>query len=506
MTNVRLKEVASKATDTDFYNQFFTASNVTAVIGYFGQAVSALTEFHLFFTSTGGVYSPFFQQDNILPILAGLIAIYLFEVLGVRVYLVRIIRQIVNKDFGTWERWVLFGFNMLFVLALCGANLVSSYLGQNMTFAAKTNVTTTDKTHKLELEKTAKIEQQTSIYKQDIRERTKTYNKDVELTTLRYDTDIKELKNSRYTHRENKSKYDNYTAQIDKKLASKQAELTDLKTDFDNSKKEITATFNDYISTLKSSYDKRINDISKTENANIDLWLIVQKYTLPLLIVFILLSWFSIVYREIFLKGSGQKIEVKEVNKKPLLIVAFFKGIYDGIYYFFYWATSKIVGENKVVYNDFRQREINYNDTYVFGNKDKISKPKIAASNVRQIGFNVNKSDNQNNNQTNPNKTPQNTLSKTPKNTLQSTVLPTDLDTNNPTTNNSTNVQRYTVAVNHSDNQKQTTQNGNVRNCKNCNKPFTYKHWNARYCSDKCRIDSWEKRTGATLKKKSKKR
>jgi len=174
MTNVRLKEVASKATDKDFYNQFFTASNVTAVIGYFGQAVSALTEFHLFFTSTGGVYSPFFQQDNILPILAGLIAIYLFDVLGVRVYLVRIIRQIVNKDFGTWERWVLFSFNMLFVMALCGANLVSSWLGQSMTFAAKTNVTVTDKTQPIENEKTAKLDKETAKYNKQIERLTTT--------------------------------------------------------------------------------------------------------------------------------------------------------------------------------------------------------------------------------------------------------------------------------------------------------------------------------------------
>ncbi|NJN77197.1 MAG: hypothetical protein HC803_01775 [Saprospiraceae bacterium] len=44
-----------------------------------------------------------------------------------------------------------------------------------------------------------------------------------------------------------------------------------------------------------------------------------------------------------------------------------------------------------------------------------------------------------------------------------------------------------------------------TRNCKNCGKPFVYKHWNKRFCSDECRIENWEKRTGKTLTKKSKK-
>lgn len=40
------------------------------------------------------------------------------------------------------------------------------------------------------------------------------------------------------------------------------------------------------------------------------------------------------------------------------------------------------------------------------------------------------------------------------------------------------------------------------RNCKHCNELFTYNSPNHQYCSEKCRISAWEKRTGQKVKKK----
>jgi hypothetical protein len=42
----------------------------------------------------------------------------------------------------------------------------------------------------------------------------------------------------------------------------------------------------------------------------------------------------------------------------------------------------------------------------------------------------------------------------------------------------------------------------NERICKHCNSKFTFKHWNATYCGEKCKIDAWEKRTGKKFNKK----
>lgn len=46
------------------------------------------------------------------------------------------------------------------------------------------------------------------------------------------------------------------------------------------------------------------------------------------------------------------------------------------------------------------------------------------------------------------------------------------------------------------------TNNAKTKDCKNCGTAFTYKHWNKQYCSDKCRIEAWENRTGKKLQKK----
>jgi hypothetical protein len=41
----------------------------------------------------------------------------------------------------------------------------------------------------------------------------------------------------------------------------------------------------------------------------------------------------------------------------------------------------------------------------------------------------------------------------------------------------------------------------NEKECEHCKTVFTYKHWNAKYCGDDCRIAAWELRTGKTFNK-----
>ena len=477
MTNVRLKEVATKATKTDFYNQFFTAARITSIIGYFGQLISALTEFHFIFSIFNGSYNPFNQYSNILPFIGGLLGIYIFEYLGVRIYLVRIIRQIVNKDFQGSERKVLFTFNLLFVIALCGSNLLTSWLGQKYSFDTAKNVRTTDKTHGLEIEKTTKIEALTTQYNKQLQELTTQYNNDKNDIKKRYDSDIKELKNSRWTYRDNETKYNSYTAQIDSKLKAKTTDLSNLKQSYNKDKTSLKQALNEDKTSLKQALNKRINDISKVEHSKINLIATVQKYTLPILIVFILLSWCSIVYNEIFIKGSGQKIEVKQIEKRPILITVLLLGLYEKLYQLFYYITARIVGTKKYQFSEIKQDVVKYDISQLNIKKQPV---KIAAKlkKVSFIDYENNTNDNDIVNVSNEAKT-------------------TDLS-DLKQTSDTHNVQRYTVNVEANNDTK-------TRYCKNCNKMFSYKHWNARYCSDKCRIESWEKRTGKKLKKKSKK-
>jgi len=476
MTNVRLKEVATKATKTDFYNQFFTAARITSIIGYFGQLISALTEFHLFFSALGGVYQSNITIKTFFAALGGLLAIYIFEYLGVRIYLVRIIRQLTNRDFQGSERKILFVFNLIFVVALCGANLVSSYLGQKMTFTNKINVRTTDKTHGLEIEKTTKIEALTTQYNKQLQELTTQYNNDKNDIKKRYDSDIKELKNSRWTYRDNETKYNSYTAQIDSKLKAKTTDLSNLKTQLINDKEQLKNVLTSQKNDISKAFNNRINDISKVEHSKINLIATVQEYTLPILIIFILLSWFAIVYNEIFVKGSGQRIEIKEVEKRPVLISVLLLGIYEKIYQMFYYITARIVGTKKYQFGSIKQDVVKYDLSKIHIKKQSKQPVKIAA--IRQIGYNRN---NQNANNDNDIVN------------ISNVAKTNDLSDLKPN-----NVQRYTVNV-------EAKETVNKRHCKNCNKVFEFKHWNARYCSDVCRIKNWEQRTGKKLKKKQRK-
>jgi hypothetical protein len=45
---------------------------------------------------------------------------------------------------------------------------------------------------------------------------------------------------------------------------------------------------------------------------------------------------------------------------------------------------------------------------------------------------------------------------------------------------------------------------GKEKACEHCGAAFVKKHWNARYCSDACRVAAWEKRTGKTFNRPKK--
>jgi uncharacterized membrane protein len=492
MANLRLKEVANEATNKDFFNSFFTASRKIFIIGVFFQIISSVTEFHFIFKATGGAYKPTFTLSNILPFVAGAVAIYVFEVIGVRVFLVRTIRQIVNKDFDGNERKVLFVFDLILVLVLCGSNLLLSILGQTYSFQQQTNVTTTDKTHELSNEKSNKVQSINTHF--DGLQATLISNYDNDKTSIQsnFDADIKALKNSQSKFKDLEWKYNEYTLKIDKRGEAKTSDLNSLLSQLNLDKEQIRNDRTTQINSVTGTYDNRINDVSKVANSNIDLVLMVQEYTLPLLIIFILLSWVAIVYNEVFLKGAGQTIEIKEEAKKPLLIVVFAIGIYEKIYQMFYWFVAKVIGNKKYEFGDIQQHTIKYE---IHQKTPTANGLKVAAG-VRQIGFNRNKETGEQSNDS---------INNSIESLGVSNEVKSDNLTDSKVKNLSNNGERYTVNVPIQQNDTEKAANDRQKRCKNCNEIFNYKHWNAKYCGEKCRIESWELRTGKTFKKKSKK-
>lgn len=469
------KEILSKPTNTDFFNLFFKSQSVTYLIGAFGQVISGLTEFYFIFSATGG-YFPIFQKSNFLSIILGLLAIYVFEVLGVRVYLVRIVRQIVNRHFKSWTDKVLFVFNILFCLAFCGTNLWFSLLGQTASFHKVTNVRVTDKTYNLDSTKLIKIDAVNLKYNQQDSLTKSSYQQQVDNKTVLFDDNIAQLKNNRWAVRENKSEYDDYTDKIDDEVIAKNEALAALDEQHQVNLATIETNRQTEIDRITQSFDKRINDIESTEQSSIDLWVMVQQYTRPILIVFILLSWIAIIYQEIFMKGAGQEVEVKNLSYRPLLLWVLLVGWYDKFYHWFYGVVTRNIGLDKYRYSQIRLNDIDYSAKQAITEEQATQRPQIAA--IRQIGFNTNRNNDVNNGN---NELPMNETMFNVGNINTSGV-------EQLSTNPITNDDRTTMTV-----------DSNIRNCKHCNQPFTFKHWNKRYCSDECRIANWEARTGRTV-------
>jgi hypothetical protein len=62
------------------------------------------------------------------------------------------------------------------------------------------------------------------------------------------------------------------------------------------------------------------------------------------------------------------------------------------------------------------------------------------------------------------------------------------------------NPQADNSTVNVNNGERNNGERGKKKACEHCGTLFTKKHWNARYCSDECRIAAWELRTGKTFK------
>jgi hypothetical protein len=118
----------------------------------------------------------------------------------------------------------------------------------------------------------------------------------------------------------------------------------------------------------------------------------------------------------------------------------------------------------------------------------KETKTKIAA--VRQIGFGKHQ---QEQNGTQPQEQSPNIQNLKVDTTM--TVATMNIGHDEIGVNTNEKVQY----INTNDDRTTVTIDSSLRNCKHCEQPFTFKHWNKRYCSDDCRITAWKQRTGKTF-------
>lgn len=383
--NISTIETLAEAKDKDFYTKFFTAANITKWVGLTGQALSGLTEFIFFFLAVGGKY-PVFQQVNVLPILTGLFMVFVFEYLGIRVYLVRIVRQVVNKDFKkeikapgptatdevikkvSPQKIALFVLNIIFCGSILFANFYTSITGQGVTFIdLKSNVDNSDTLTKIDNQLLAEIDTLTARTARNNRKLSKQAENDKKTIEASYKPVIKSLNAAKWTTKD-RNKQDAVNDEI---RATNQSKLNELKTITDTLNARTAANMallNEAIKTAKSNATIKKDAVKNKEGSTLDIYAMFDNFSLLFLIVFMTLGILAIIYREIYISGSQQKVELTEVKKRPVLIFALLFGLYMKAYHIFYWLVVKIVGSKAFNYSKIMQTKEDYLSTNVSSN------------------------------------------------------------------------------------------------------------------------------------------
>jgi hypothetical protein len=361
--NISTKETLSDAQNKSFFTSFFTANRVTFWIGLLGQFLSAITEFIFIFRAAGGSL-PVWQSSNILPVAAGLIAVYFFEVIGVRVYLVRIVRQIANKDFKNTQSIILLVFNIIFCLSILGANFGTSIVGQTTTFiSVKSSVNNSDTLSKIETALNAEIDSIRAKAERKSNALTLQAEKDKKAVAATYKSVLKAFEKSKWAEGANVAHFNNKINEVNtKKLTEIEAITSDLKA--------VTAAntvlTNEAITRAKKAAKTKETSILKNDNSSIAIYSIIEKYSYLLLIVFMSLSLLAIIYREVFISGSKQAVELKEVKKRPVLFSILLYGLYLKFYHFCYKKVVKLLGIQSFNYSKVMQKKEDFLSSSLF--------------------------------------------------------------------------------------------------------------------------------------------
>jgi hypothetical protein len=384
--NIKPKEVLKNPQDKNFFNLHFMADWNTKRLGIAGQILSGITEF-IGIVKLSNFSFPLWQWSNIIPILTGLFAVYVFEWLGVRVFLVQTVKILTerknakNDIEGTeaettetatpkkWENTALLRFNIFFLVVILLANAGVSLVGQQGILFEKKHATADDEIFKLEEEKAAKIEKLENkiiansagataakqAAKQAIKDQ---YNLDVAAEQKRIKQELADIekgqKNSKATQYFDKLKLE-ANARSSKILADlKQHRDADLK-EADKANNYDETALRKQIENIEKSYHKMIAHKDRKAGQTAGFYKMLDGAMFWLLIGFMLLSWLAIMYDEIYKSGSQMEIEIKEVEANPSLSMLFWDRLNFWFYHIGYRLITGILGTKNYKYKDPRK-------------------------------------------------------------------------------------------------------------------------------------------------------
>jgi len=381
-TNTKPKEVLKNPSDKKFFGLHFTGDLNTKYLGIAGQVLSAITEF-IAIANLVGYSSPFFQSSNILALTIGAIAVYVFEILGVRVYLVSVVRVIANwkekdEDGNTikkkTEAKVLFALNLLLLLCIMFLNMKSSMMGESSIFFEKKNESKHNEVFALNEERNAKIlaiesehsgkiTENLTAYENSKSEVLNAYNFDVKTEKERNKTAVKSLEKSKW----NSKAKEYFDKLINTENQTNGTNLQALKTSKEDELQRLDSKYkiddsgkHSIITQINQSYDHKIQSIeTKTQKAN-NFWAFVDGGAMFLLIIFIVISWVAIIYDEIFKSGSEMEIHIEEINVNPSLVELLFERLNHWAYHLGFLIITGIMGTKKYNYDDPRESTEKY--------------------------------------------------------------------------------------------------------------------------------------------------
>lgn len=367
-------ETLSDSKDKAFFAQFFKANSTTKLVGFAGQIVSAITEFKL-------AYDMLIETNKVLAVIFGLAIVALFEVVGVRIYLVSIVRQLVKKDFSNAAKVILLAFNVVFCVTLLLASFTFSLVGKNSMFT-KASLKTDNTSEIVKSENATLNKKQALIIEYAKRDSVQNAQLQSELKSIEnsYKNSINSLEKSKWTATNKDAINVKINALQSEKLAEKKALNALYAAKTDDTKKQLE--------TLLNSIDKanslQVSSIEKSDNTQLQIINIVNKFSSFFIIALMILSVIAIIYSEIYAFGSKQEIELKEVDVRPNLFFALMYGLYLKAYHLLYKIVVKIVGSQAYYYSKIMQTKQAFLSSQVSTNRllnAAINEPKIGFQN-----------------------------------------------------------------------------------------------------------------------------
>lgn len=332
--------------DTGTFNMFYLTDKATFWIGIFGQILSGITEFVSAFAFVyNSISYPILAA--ILGTITGIFFVVVFEIVGMRYYLVIVTRQIVKKMFSSVQAIILLILNIFLLLAILSGNVFLSYLGCDFTTKDKTSSNSI--VREFRDKQQLRVDSITAKFDKKVSSTTLDFNSKRESIIEAFDVQLTSLVDAKATVKKDASKR-HYDRKISKYTLQRIEKLELHDKGFTKAVNEIKANRDTTINRENRNYLAKEKDLIIEQSNDNDFWTVINNNIKWFLLASIILSAISIVYREIYLDASNVVVNYVEYFTRPSNIKKLITGLYNKAHYKMYQIVSKWTKHDKYDY------------------------------------------------------------------------------------------------------------------------------------------------------------